>query len=185
MPVGSGLGTFVSVYALFEKPEDTMVNAYANHAHNDYLELWLETGIPGMALAGCFLAWFFARVVQIWKPSAHRSADIDVLLCRAAALSGLLILVHSFVDYPLRTSALMGLFAFICAVLADPPGNQRKASRKISAEEVSGHEKASFKNPGNGDIENKRIPSQGFSEISQDGSILEEPIDWPEAWRRR
>ena len=35
MPIGSGLGTFVPVYAMFEKPEDTFADAYVNHAHND------------------------------------------------------------------------------------------------------------------------------------------------------
>ena len=43
MPFGSGLGTFVPVYQMFEKPSDVAV-AYANHAHNDLLEVWLETG---------------------------------------------------------------------------------------------------------------------------------------------
>jgi hypothetical protein len=42
MPFGSGMGTFVSVYAALEKPGDTMVDTYANRAHNDVIELWLE-----------------------------------------------------------------------------------------------------------------------------------------------
>src|SRR5262249_12224840 len=39
MPLGSGLGTFVPVYAMFEKPQDTIIDTFANHAHNDLLEL--------------------------------------------------------------------------------------------------------------------------------------------------
>jgi hypothetical protein len=42
MPLGSGLGTFVPVYAMFEKPQDAMIDTFANHAHNDLLELWLK-----------------------------------------------------------------------------------------------------------------------------------------------
>ena len=46
MPVGAGLGTFVPVYAMFEKPEQVSL-FYVNRAHNDVLELWLETGVAG------------------------------------------------------------------------------------------------------------------------------------------
>ena len=42
MPWGSGLGSFVPVYAMTEPPRDVLANTFANHAHNDILELWLE-----------------------------------------------------------------------------------------------------------------------------------------------
>ena len=45
-PLGSGLGTFEDIYRTQERPE-TVTNAFLNHAHNDYLELWLETGLVG------------------------------------------------------------------------------------------------------------------------------------------
>ena len=57
MPLGSGLGTFVPVYAIFEKPGDTALNSYVNRAHNDVLELWLETGVLGLVLMGLFVIW--------------------------------------------------------------------------------------------------------------------------------
>ena len=53
MPFGAGMGTFVPVYGMFEKPQDLFAHAYVNHAHDDILELWLETGIFGIALMGC------------------------------------------------------------------------------------------------------------------------------------
>src|SRR5260370_32164812 len=52
MPLGSGMGTFVPVYATFERPEDTFGSAYVNHAHNDVLEVWLEAGVAGAAPGG-------------------------------------------------------------------------------------------------------------------------------------
>ena len=45
MPFGSGVGTFVSVYPGFEPAHDAISNVYANHAHNDLLEVWLEGGV--------------------------------------------------------------------------------------------------------------------------------------------
>ena len=49
LPVGSGFGTFQAVYAMHETPA-TMMSEYVNHAHNDWLELWLEGGFPAALL---------------------------------------------------------------------------------------------------------------------------------------
>jgi hypothetical protein len=43
-PFGTGLGTFLPVYATVEKDENVSF-AFANRAHNDLAEVLLETGI--------------------------------------------------------------------------------------------------------------------------------------------
>lgn len=121
-PFGSGLGSFVPFYAMFETPSDISHN-YVNHAHNDWLELALETGLPGLTLALLFLAWFAIATYRIWRQS---DADIDSLLAQAATVAVTLLLAHSLVDYPLRTTALACLFGFACA-LCVPPLNQIQA----------------------------------------------------------
>ncbi len=113
-PFGSGIGTFVPFYAMFETPAD-IGHLYANHAHNDWLELWLETGVPGMILALLFLAWFATATYRAWR---SRGTDLDGLLARAASISAMLLMAHSLVDYPLRTTALACVFAFACALIA-------------------------------------------------------------------
>jgi O-antigen ligase len=121
LPFGSGLGTFVPVYGMFEKPADAIANKYANHAHNDILQLWLDTGVIGLALMGAFAVWLSLRSVQIWhRTRPHGALELDLSLARAASLAIALIVVHSFVDYPLRTGAMMALFAFLCAILVEP-----------------------------------------------------------------
>ena len=67
MPFGSGMGTFAPVYATFEKPQDILINAYVNRAHNDVLEIWLELGAAGIALMGVFLGWYVARSIAVWR----------------------------------------------------------------------------------------------------------------------
>ncbi len=140
-PFGSGLGTFVSVYGLYEKPGDTLLDVYANHAHNDYLELWLETGWLGVALLAAFGMWFISAAVRVWRrPDRHRQR-IDLLLSRAASIAVALILLHSLVDYPLRTTALQSLLAFFCALLLPPPDAgavHATAGRAAPAGETSG-----------------------------------------------
>ena len=56
MPFGSGMGTFVSVYPGFEKAGDGTTGFYANRAHNDVLELWLEAGVAGLSAMVAFAA---------------------------------------------------------------------------------------------------------------------------------
>jgi O-antigen ligase len=130
LPFGSGLGTFVEVYGLFERPQDGILDVFANRAHNDFLEAWLETGVPGAALLVAFAGWFAFAVFMAWRRPGERQAPIDLGLPRAASLAVLLLLVHSLVDYPLRTAALLALFAFACALLVAP-------SREVAAERAA------------------------------------------------
>jgi hypothetical protein len=113
------MGTFVPVYAMFERPEDVSIS-YVNHAHNDLLELWLEAGVFGLALLGVFVIWLARRSIQIWSAPPPQAEDLDWSIARGATMIPTLLLIHSFFDYPLRTGAIMGMMAFACAVLIPP-----------------------------------------------------------------
>lgn len=124
-PFGSGLGTFVPVYGMFEDPADTIADTYVNHAHNDLLELWLTTGIIGPVLLALFLIWLVLRSIGVWRRAPAGAAEIDWSLARAASLVAFLLVAHSFVDYPLRTGAMMAVMALVCALLVEPPAETR------------------------------------------------------------
>lgn len=136
-PVGSGIGSFVPFYAMYENPAD-IGPSYVNHAHSDWLELWLEAGVPGLLLAFLFLGWFGAAIYRTWR---HGDATIDSLLAQAASISVMLLLAHSLVDYPLRTTALACLFAFACALCANPTG------AKVNTQGLPQRQKKSPDNP--------------------------------------
>ncbi len=131
LPFGSGLGTFVPIYGIFERPEDALVDTFANRAHNDFLEIWLETGLTGAALFAAFVVWFLWALVRVWRK--QEAVSLDVILARAASLIVLLLLAHSVVDYPLRTAALLTVFAFACALLVPPPGEPEQLASTRSA----------------------------------------------------
>jgi O-antigen ligase len=122
-PVGAGLGTFPSLYAAVE-PADRLTSEYFNHAHDDWAELWLEGGWPMAAVVLVFLGWYGAASLRAWRGAAALGAP-DILLPRAASLSIALLLVHSSVDYPLRTIADMTVFAFACGLMVRPPAQPR------------------------------------------------------------
>ncbi len=122
LPFGTGLGSFVPVYATVERAGDVFVG-YANRAHDDLLEVLLETGLPGLLLLGLLLWWLGTRGWAIWRkpqPAEGGGGAEHLMLQRAAFLAILLLLAHCLVDYPLRTTALAAVFAFCCGVLVEP-----------------------------------------------------------------
>jgi O-antigen ligase len=114
-PMGSGLGTFRQAYTPFEaKHESSIDHAVVNHAHNDYAELWLEAGYPGLLAIAGFWFLFIVLGVRVWWQ--QKQADsFDVLLSRVAWISVLLVSLHSYADYPLRTTANTTVFALLLA----------------------------------------------------------------------
>ncbi len=119
MPFGTGLGSFVRVHAVVE-PDERATGDFANRAHNDLLEILLETGVFGLCLLIGFLTWLAAAASAAW---ARRAPDLnadDVALPRAASIAILMLLIHSLVDYPLRTTAHAAVFAVACAWLVRP-----------------------------------------------------------------
>lgn len=121
LPLGSGLGTFRGVYQLYEDP-DRVSATRTGHSHNDYLELSLELGLPGMLLIAAFLLWWAIAVWRAWRyPEAGPYA-------RAASIASAALLLHSLVEFPLRTAALSACFAMCLAFLVER--NRREAERR-------------------------------------------------------
>ena len=120
LPFGSGMATFRPVYAMIERREDLLANTYINQGHNDLLQIWLEAGYFGVGALALFALCYVHRSFRVWWKSDGTTPDADLLLARAAAFAILLLLAHSLVDYPLRTSAGMAMFAICCALICKP-----------------------------------------------------------------
>jgi O-antigen ligase len=188
MPLGSGIGTFVPVYALFEKPQDVLVNAFVNRAHNDILEIWLESGVAGLALVAIFLAWFATRFFAFWRGASRGPRPIDASLARAATLVVALIIAHSCVDYPLRTSAMMAVFAFACALLIAPPKPARSAEPGEADDEWAQDRAASAPRPVFPLPQQQALPPAWPHPAAGERPVRErwgKDVEWPEAWQPR
>jgi O-antigen ligase len=119
LPWGSGLGSFAKVYRLYENP-DVVTNEYVVHAHNDYLELVLELGVAGGILIVLFLGWYANEVWKLWRRSTVSP------FAYAASIASAALLLHSLVEFPLRTAAMSATFAMCLALISDrrPPLRQ-------------------------------------------------------------
>ncbi|MGB7409601.1 MAG: O-antigen ligase family protein [Sphingopyxis granuli] len=110
LPFGSGSGSFVPVFQQAE-PLDFLSPVYFNHVHNDFLEVLLTFGIPGMLL---ILAAVVAYGVAVRKIGRSDSAP---LLAATGAAVILLFGLASFVDYPLRVPSMACFFVIACCWL--------------------------------------------------------------------
>jgi O-antigen ligase len=111
-PFGSGLGSFAEVYRVYE-PNELLGTRYLNHAHNDFLEVFLTAGLAGLAImgvAGVSLAH------AAFRASRLKNRDRDVSLYRMGAVVVTMLAVASLVDYPLRTPSIACVFilAAVC-----------------------------------------------------------------------
>ena len=130
LPVGSGVGSFVQIYQEREDP-GAVSQFYMNHVHGDYIEVALETGLPGILLVLLFFLWWSRRTIGIW---GAEEADPFAM---AATIASAAILAHSIVDYPLRTAAIEALFAMCCGLMAEPRARVRK--KKVEDKDAARH----------------------------------------------
>ncbi len=120
MPFGTGLGSFQNIYSMLEKPGDIYPYVYINAAHDDWLQIALEAGLPGVLALAAFVIWLVWRGWQLcWGPGMAME-PLDRLLQRGALIAAGLLLLHSLADYPLRPSAGMMLLAICCALICPP-----------------------------------------------------------------
>lgn len=107
-PMGSGIGTFDDVFQLDESLEHVRPKT-AGRAHNDYLEIALEAGAPGLFIV---LGWG----IFCWH-CVRRALKCDGLM-GVTAMSGICcIALQSVVDYPLRSQAMLCLYAILLGML--------------------------------------------------------------------
>jgi len=105
--LGKGLGVFGLVFPSHQNPLDTSAGFMV---HNDYLQIWLEAGLPGLVLLLAIYVSAFLLLIRTLRNrrlSKARAIEIAGLFC------GLLVVaMHSFVNfnlYILPTSLVAGL----------------------------------------------------------------------------
>lgn len=107
-PLGTGIGAFV---AAFEQggPDALLLPNYVNHAHNDFLQWWMEAGWLGVLVSASVIGFLgFSAARALSRGPDSRALAVPAVIGLAA------LLLQSWVDYPLRTGSL----AIVAAVLA-------------------------------------------------------------------
>ena len=120
-PVGSGAGSFVEVFQR-DEPYELLEPSYFNHAHNDWLELYLTFGLPGLLLLTCVVFVFGKATLGAFR--AEIGEGRDVLFARLGAVTVVILALGSIGDYPLRAPALAAVLMIAALWMASPRGGE-------------------------------------------------------------
>ncbi len=108
---GVGGGTFFLAYLPY-KPRD--VTGFYDHAHNDFVEFGVESGLIGLVLLGALLGWSQWRGWNLLLRS--NSSALERGLAFASVMGVTEILIHSTVDFNLQNPTNGVLFLWLLAL---------------------------------------------------------------------
>ncbi len=127
--LGSGLGTYYLVSPPVRHVADLSAGYYV---HNDYLQIWLETGAVGLMLLLAGQLGALSLLVGLWRESRNVPARIE----GAGLFAGLFaVAAHSLVDFNffvLPILLLMGLMLGRLAELAAPAFGLRHVELQLA-----------------------------------------------------
>ncbi len=99
---GIGLGLFYLAYPPYRSPMDGSGGFFA---HNDYLQIWIETGLPGLLfLVSVLIAalWLLVRVLRKKRLNSNTRIELAGLFCGLLAVAA-----HSVIDFNLYILSIM------------------------------------------------------------------------------
>jgi O-antigen ligase len=117
-PVGAGYGGFDPIFRLHE-PFQLLKPTYFNHAHNDFLEIVLDGGLPALLLLLVAIGWYGMASVSAWRGTERHS-----VLPKLGSAILFVVFVASAFDYPVRTPMMMAMIViaglWLCPIRQRP-----------------------------------------------------------------
>jgi len=107
---GSGLGSFRYVYPIYRSGD---IQSYYEHAHRDYYEFAVETGVPGIVMLAFMMLYPLAISVSVMR---HRRDPLAVGIAFGVFMSITAMLIHASVDFNLQIPANAATFIVILSI---------------------------------------------------------------------
>ena len=123
--LGTGLDSFGLIFTRYDSWNGTF---RVEQAHNDYLQILADAGVAGFACIAAFIYLLFKKSLQITGKTAD-SFRRDTAMGALAGCFG--ILLHSFFDFPLRTTSNAFFFLLLVVLATVSIKNSTSRRRKI------------------------------------------------------
>ena len=107
---GTGFGTFIDIFPKYK----TFESKTYRFAHNEPLQLAVETGILGFLLFFTFLLLYSKDVFSLWLKRRNPFAVYITLACFIGLIS---VSLHSFIEFMFHVPAVALLFLIILALM--------------------------------------------------------------------
>jgi O-antigen ligase len=126
--LGTGLGTFPLA---FTAVQTGFLGQFVNHAHNDYIELAIDLGIPTALVLFASVSIVLAGAIKTYVRAERESDGLVALGCSGSILA---LLLHSFTDFNLYIPANAMLFSMILGVAnaTNAPAGPNAAPSRVS-----------------------------------------------------
>jgi len=124
-PFGSGIGGFAEVYQV-DEPDQMLGINYLNHAHNDWLEVYMTGGLPASLLLGVAVICWLRCTFLVWRPTTGTPTR-DIQFGRLGSILLLMLALASVGDYPLRVPSLVCCAVIFALWLRAPKGERSEA----------------------------------------------------------
>jgi O-antigen ligase len=113
--LGTGLGTFPIAYTTVQR---SFLGMFVNHAHNDYLEISSDLGLPAALVL--FVSIFFVLMRAV-KTFLFAERDFERFAALGCAGSIVAVLLHTLTDFNLYIPANALLFSIVLGLAMSTP----------------------------------------------------------------
>lgn len=111
-PLGIGLGAYETAYPIYRR--DNVLNGIVSEAHNDYLQVLSDAGIPG----GLLIIWFLWAMTRAIRRVTQLRDGLIAGLALGAGGGFFGMLIHSFFDFNLQLPSHSLLFLFLTGMVS-------------------------------------------------------------------
>jgi O-antigen ligase len=111
-PFGIGLGAYETAYPIYRR--DNVLNGIVAEAHNDYLQVLSDAGIPG----GILIVWFLWVMTRAIRRVTRMRDGLTAGLALGASGGVFGMLIHSFFDFNLQLPSHSLLLLFLAGMVS-------------------------------------------------------------------
>lgn len=121
--VGQGAGAFEATYSQYAEES---VRLHFDHAHNDFLQFFIEYGAIGTVLLAIFVGWaLYFSLAALWQTHSLFRNGLGL----GISIGIVSLMIHSLSDFNLQIPANAATFVILCAIAVLIQNHSKRKSK--------------------------------------------------------